>query len=271
MRAEISLNEAWRDATKTAQEYAGYLTGNQEQQDRANTVLLDTRDAIYENVDAMRLQGESAEDISKFLGDQRQQFIDLAKSMGLSQTGAEELANELLAQPSEVETVLKQRVALDTSSAKSEITQFANYVTGQFSGKLPASIVDAINKYIKANYSGPAITRTSTSSSGVLGRTMNAVGNMYSYGGEGIYSGRAAGIHKFAEPETGWEAYVSGRKGSEARNRAILTEAAGRLGMNMGGSSVNITVNPSPGMNEVELASLVSQQITKTMNRGSIR
>ncbi|RLP69323.1 hypothetical protein D9V30_08430 [Mycetocola reblochoni] len=46
----------------------------------------------------------------------------------------------------------------------------------------------------------------------------------------GIYAGRPGAIHKFAEPETGWEAYVSGRPGQEPRNRKILEEAAARLG-----------------------------------------
>jgi hypothetical protein len=73
---------------------------------------------------------------------------------------------------------------------------------------------------------------------------------------------------KFAEPETGWEAFVSGRKGSEERNRGIVREAASRLGMNMGG--VSITVNPSPGMDERALAGAVSQEITKLMRKGSM-
>ncbi|WP_030149411.1 tape measure protein [Mycetocola saprophilus] len=70
----------------------------------------------------------------------------------------------------------------------------------------------------------------------------NANGGMYSYGGgnvqafanggfpSGIYAGMGAGIHKFAEKETIWEAYVSGKPGQEKRNQAILSEAARRLG-----------------------------------------
>lgn len=62
-----------------------------------------------------------------------------------------------------------------------------------------------------------------------------ANGGMHSYadGGfaTGIYKGRKGSIHKFAEPETGWEAYVSGKPGQEKRNRSILMDAAERLGM----------------------------------------
>lgn len=35
----------------------------------------------------------------------------------------------------------------------------------------------------------------------------------------------------WGEPETGWEAYISGKPGKEARNRTILAAAAARLGM----------------------------------------
>ena len=113
---------------------------------------------------------------------------------------------------------------------------------------------------------------------GGVGMTLKAFGGFedhvkgvsFASGGisEGIYRSMARPLVKFAEPETGWEAFISGRKGSEERNRGIVREAASRLGMNMGG--VSITVNPSPGMDERALAGAVSQEITKLMRKGSI-
>jgi TP901 family phage tail tape measure protein len=47
----------------------------------------------------------------------------------------------------------------------------------------------------------------------------------------GIYAGRRGGIHKFAEENVGWEAYISGKPGMEDRNRYIALEALGRLGV----------------------------------------
>jgi TP901 family phage tail tape measure protein len=62
----------------------------------------------------------------------------------------------------------------------------------------------------------------------------NANGNMHAYanGGfaSGIYAGRAGGIHKFAEPETKWEAYISGKAGQRQRNLGIWADAGRRLG-----------------------------------------
>lgn len=62
----------------------------------------------------------------------------------------------------------------------------------------------------------------------------SANGNMFAYAnggiGEGIYSGGQP-LYKFAEPETKWEAFISGRPGQEPRNRMIWAEAGQRLGV----------------------------------------
>jgi tape measure domain-containing protein len=47
----------------------------------------------------------------------------------------------------------------------------------------------------------------------------------------GIYRGTQRPIYKFAELETKWEAFISGKPGQEARNRKVLAVAAQRLGM----------------------------------------
>lgn len=38
-------------------------------------------------------------------------------------------------------------------------------------------------------------------------------------------------IHKFAEPETRWEALISGKPGQTGRNRQIWLDAKRRLGL----------------------------------------
>jgi len=55
----------------------------------------------------------------------------------------------------------------------------------------------------------------------------------------GIYAGGAP-IHKFAEPETGWEAFISGRPGQEFRNLSIWAEAGKRLGAQMGNMTLPV-------------------------------
>lgn len=63
----------------------------------------------------------------------------------------------------------------------------------------------------------------------------NAVGNIHEYanGGfpSGIYAGRAGGIHKFAEPETGWETYLSGKPSARERNIGLWAKTGDMLGV----------------------------------------
>ena len=108
----------------------------------------------------------------------------------------------------------------------------------------------------------------------------NANGGLYAYanGGiaTGIYAGRAGAIHKFAEPETGWEAYISGRPGQESRNRGIWAETGRRLGVmqtapesyaSIGSSgaagrslTVNQVIQPSPGMSDRQIADAAARR-----------
>jgi hypothetical protein len=76
----------------------------------------------------------------------------------------------------------------------------------------------------------------------VVGAAYNANGGLYEYqqamtrafadGGfaSGIYAGRPGSIHKFAEPETIWEAYISGKPDQRDRNIGIAYDALNRLG-----------------------------------------
>lgn len=77
----------------------------------------------------------------------------------------------------------------------------------------------------------------------------SANGNMFDYahafaagGGvdTGIYAGRAGSIHKFAEPETIWEAYISGKPDQRDRNIGIWQETGRRLGVESAPASVSI-------------------------------
>ena len=89
----------------------------------------------------------------------------------------------------------------------------------------------------------------------------NADGGMYAYanggieayasGGfaTGIYKGGAP-IHKFAEPETQWDAYISGKPDQRDRNRQIWVEAGNRLGVDVSAASAPPVVyvqNPFTG------------------------
>lgn len=112
--------------------------------------------------------------------------------------------------------------------------------------------------------------------------TKNANGNLFDYaafasgGGvdTGIYAGRVGSIHKFAEPETVWEAYISGKPDQRDRNIGIWQESGRRLGvidqltaaMNARPGQTNqITVQALPGMSPQEQAELVARELRWVM------
>jgi TP901 family phage tail tape measure protein len=163
----------------------------------------------------------------------RDAIIEAGIAAGLSADEASAYADELGLIPENVKTTIEA----NTATATSTISEYIR--------KLDA-IPSVKTVLIRSEITGATVPGTS------VFVKPNANGNMYDYqafasGGfsSGIYSGRAGGIHKFAEPETRWEAYVSGKPGEEGRNRAILWEAGERLGMfgGGGGGAGNTTVS----------------------------
>ncbi|MBL0245605.1 MAG: hypothetical protein IPQ22_17030 [Rhodoferax sp.] len=74
----------------------------------------------------------------------------------------------------------------------------------------------------------------------------------------GIYKGGVP-IHKFAEPETRWEAYISGKPGQEDRNRQIWVETGRRLGVGDGIAKAVTAAIGSGGRGGVQIGSVAFQ------------
>ncbi|MGI6878839.1 tape measure protein [Microbacterium sp. gxy059] len=118
-------------------------------------------------------------------------------------------------------------------------------------GKSFEEVEKALNEVARARSSTVTIRWNEDGTSGKLGGNRvvtpaSADGNLFdggkaqpfANGGQvvhgslpsGVYSGRPQAIYKFAEAETRWEAFLSGKVGQEARNREIAKEAVKRLG-----------------------------------------
>jgi hypothetical protein len=164
----------------------------------------------------------------------RQAIIDAGIAAGLSADQASAYADQLGLIPENVTTTVTANTAVATSS----ISDFIRKVN---------DIPSVKTILIRSEITGAVVPGSS------VFEKPNANGNMYDYqafasGGfsSGIYSGRSGGIHKFAEPETRWEAYISGKPGEEERNRRFVWEAGERLGMwgaGSGGGSSQVTNN----------------------------
>lgn len=109
--------------------------------------------------------------------------------------------------------------------------------------------VKQLNRFISQTSSGIVFHVSGTARNGSANGNMFIGGRPQAFanGGEGIYSGGAP-LYKFAEPETGWEAFISGRPGQNARNRQIWQAAGERLGASASSSHAsspvtNLTIN----------------------------
>jgi TP901 family phage tail tape measure protein len=244
-------SDAYEAANGTLEGFVGTLDGFSLSLDRntasgasnADSLSQVARDAQaaalaqYE-VDKTTMGAQSATD--KYigtLGTSRQALIDGATAAGYNADEVNGLANEVFALPDAKQT----QILAETSTASNKLSAFGQQLDGLPSVKNVAVNVAisgaaaAIDAFAKGNENG--------------GLYVNGV-QAFANGGfpTGIYAGRQGGIHKFAEENVGWEAYVSGKPGQEARNRGILMDAASRLGMGSlvpAGGSANVSVQLS--------------------------
>jgi TP901 family phage tail tape measure protein len=192
----------------------------------------------------------------------RDQLINALAQFGITGQAAEDYANKLGLIPGNIPTV----VSLQADEAKQTLDDVLTRI-----GLIPRTVPVTIEMIQQAGY--PISPQAAAS---LLGP--NANGGIYDYsqamkakafadGGfpTGIYAGGPP-IHKFAEPETIWEAYISGKPSQRDRNIEIWANAGQRLGVmagSSGGSQVTnqITVVAAPGMDEDALTRKVIRKI----------
>lgn len=158
---------------------------------------------------------DASEKYAATLAEQRQKFEEAATAAGFNADQVKALGDQIFRLPSEKEI----QVIAETARAQDSVEDFIRRNADR-----------RFNIYIDAINSGGG--------GGGRGALSNADGGLYGYeafanGGfsSGIYKGRPGGIHKFAEPETGWEAYISGKPDARNRNIGIWMEAGRRLGV----------------------------------------
>lgn len=160
----------------------------------------------------------------------KQAVYDRALALTGNADAAQAVADNIAEIPSETEW----KVITETAEAQRNIDLFVRNNDGR-------QITITVNEAL-----GERVARGPGGSGGIVATSAN--GNLFAYSGTavaatngalafanggfapGIYAGRAGAIHKFAEPETRWEAYISGKPGEEARNIAIWKAAGERLG-----------------------------------------
>lgn len=262
-RASGDLTDARNNAADATAKASSALAENGKTLDaatdagRANQVALDNVASAEQTViDATQRSTQSQAAVTAAWHAQRSALYAVAGQFGLTGAAADNYVNQHLGK---IPPVVNTNVNVNADAAIARIDQI-NFAYSQLQARANAGI-DVI-----VRPGGPALA--------------NANGGMYSYSGvrafanggvaEGMYSGGTP-LYKFAEKETRWEAFISGRPGAEAWNRKVWADAGRRLGMDpsgaSGGAQFNITVQSKGGVDLLKYVDVRVDQIDQAKAR----
>lgn len=184
--------------------------------------------------------------------------------MAVLQRGAEDVQRRLQAVKTGAQQIPDAWVRITENGANQVMTQA--YAVSRAINSIPGYREVVINQ----------VTRTTGADRGAVGAAYNADGGFYNYQafadggftGPGIYRG-GANIHKFAEPETGWEAYISGKPSARDRNVQIWEQAGDRLGVKDSGPLVGELTFVSSGNVQADVSEAMFH--LNAYNRGGRR
>lgn len=195
----------------------------------------------------------STEDLEKDMKDARKQVEDFAKDAGLSEDAAKDLSEMLVGNDYVIEMKIKEITEEEARAATAEVEK---------------RFAELANEMFKLN-PGSEFWKDAT-----LGEYTKSVQNLYSSsdgmgrkdGGfiSGAGTGRSDSIPAML---SNGEFVVNSR--ATRQNRALLEAINSNSNVSMR-PSIAVTVNPSQGMDERELADLVSRKIAFDIRRGSI-
>jgi TP901 family phage tail tape measure protein len=190
---------------------------------RENQTALDAvANAQHDVIDATELSTSSQVKTTAAWQAGRKALYAVAAQMGLTGAAADDYVNNHLGR---IPPVVSTLINVDNSAALAQIAEIsATYA------RLQAQFNSGQNIIVRPG--GPKIA--------------NADGGLYAYAdggfGAGVYSGGTP-MYKFAEKETGWEAFISGKPGKERENRATWVDAGRRLGALPSGGSGSTSVS----------------------------
>lgn len=220
---QLSLNEANRAVEESLDAFQESIAANGATLDitteagRQNSAALDAIAQSYKSAAAATVEQTGVQaDAIPVIAAGREAIVAAGIAAGLSADQANAYADELGLIPADVQT----HIDLQSAAAMAAAREMARMIE-----EIPNS--KTVYLYIQEQRSIANIPagQTIAGANGMMQSYANG-----GFGGEGFYQGRAGSLYKFAEPETGWEAFISGRPGMEERNRGIALEAYERLG-----------------------------------------
>lgn len=210
------------------------------------------------------LRTESEEEATAALQRGRDELIKNLEQFGITGQAAQDYADELGLIPEDVATAIKLTGVDEAKQAIADLTSPRSILLNlELPGMTP------VYPQLGSN------PRPGEPGYGVVAPSAN--GNVFEYAtggfsGPGIYPGGPP-IHKFAEPETVWEAYISGKPDERSRNIGVWMRAGENLGVLGGGSTgrdVQVTQNiyTQPGMTESDVARISQRRLQDVLLQG---
>ena len=261
------MRDTLRDLSQGALDAGADILASGGSMDEANEAYARGRDRIMEILDKLGISGDEAQEWADKMFGSGQVVEDQMQAIADAQDAIDETT----------EIVVKA----ETKVAQAKLDELHSRLLG-----IQDKTVKVTAEYYEQKKPGWGVLKPGASVNpqgqglSIPGVDGNANGGLYDYAGlsakvkafanggfagPGIYPG-GANIHKFAEPETGWEAYISGKPSERDRNRGILAAAAGRLGMDLGGGGDRRTVTVNQSFNIP--AGMTPQQVRQIGDRG---
>lgn len=254
------------------------VTAAIEEQREAYLAANGTMDGFKASLDVTTEEGRANQAMLDDLAGSTQRLSEST----LAQTGSQFQANQVIEAGRDALIKQMEQMGYTTEEAKKYADQLG-LIPKQITTKMYLDTAEAswsLNEWMKNANNNLNAALSGQRYSGMAARYArgSANGNLFDYSGRmesfanggfptGIFSGGAP-IYKFAEPETNWEAFISGRRGQEERNRGVALAALDRLGGAPTGPNISIQVIAAPGMDVNELAEEVSRKISFNARKG---
>lgn len=193
------------------------------------------------------------EDAARVIGDGRQALLDKLEAFGLTGEAASAYVDELGLIPENVDTLIALGGVEEANAALDEV---ARSRTAQV----------WVETYYNDVGTTPGHAIVPKENGDLIAYANGGFGK---FRGPDIYAG-GENVHKFAEPQTGWEAYISGKPEARERNIGVWQRAGERLGVTgAGSSSQQVTVNQSfnlpPGFTAGQIEAISGRGVQKAL------
>lgn len=235
--AQDNLNKSINDSVGELEEFIKAGGDGQEAMHGTSNAGIELRDTFAgidqtarDSATAVLENGGTVEDATEAYNTGRDRIVDMLTQMGIAPDKAQAWADKMYGPTGDVVGQLE-----DVAAASDRIPEEENI-------KVTADTAIAqwtIDEFIRANSSKSVQIATSWSGGitkadgGILENTPYGLVEAYANGGfrgPDIYRG-GENIVKFAEQETGWEAYISGKPSERDRNVGVWQQAGERLGV----------------------------------------